>query len=222
MYHPNAELGRCTNQTQELKVWDQRIPNEPIANRQFLFERPPVLYRVPPLTTNQCIPAPPQLMILTPTMEFQSANYWDNNLRGKKYEGLPTDPSLQKKKERTDKLKKLIQRHPDRPWLHGVNINIDAESKLRGLDYYNPEDCIDSTTLKKLEEKNNESHVAMFHRYHTISNNYPNETPHWLNNPTKMINQEPLDYDYANFLNRCAVNRHMPSIGGGTDNVLPK
>jgi len=202
MYHPNAELSKCTNNTQELKLWDQRIPNEPLFQRNFLLERPPVINRVPPITTTQCIAPPSSFLVVDPKMEYQSADYWNKHLSQIRVEGLPTNPSLPKKQKRKEELSKYKQTNPEQPWLFGTNININAESKLKGLDYYNPKDCINSETFQKLYKGNAKSHVAMYHQYHVISNNYPNDTPLWMNNPTKMINQEPINFDYTKFCSK--------------------
>lgn len=198
MYHPNADLGhKCTNATQEFKIWDQRIPNEPLLDRVFLIDRPPVIHRVPPLTTGQCIAPPTQLLLLTRKIEQQSADYWRNNLQGNGVQGLPVASSA------SMPLKRHVSGYPDRPWLHGVNYNINADSELRGLNYFNPEDCVDEATLRRLQEKNNQAYIRLLQEYHVPSNNYPNETQKWFGNTTKMINVEPINFDYTAHIMRC-------------------
>lgn len=208
MYHPNAELEMCTNCTQELKTWDQRIPNEPIFERNFLIQRPPPIHINYPQSTTPCIKADPNQLLLNQKLQRESAAYWDQYLRGKSFQGLPVTPVAQTLKK--GEIKKIRRQRPDRPWIYGTNINIDAESKLFSLNYYNPTDCINKKVRDCLERENREASVRMHMRHHRSASQYLNKTPHWINNPTRMINQEPIDYNYTGFLDKCAARRHLP------------
>jgi len=212
MYHPNAELEQCRTDEyrgtpQELKYWDQRIPNEPLIERTFLLERPPVIYNRRLQTTSPCIGVNPKWLLLDNKLAEQSAEYWRNNLNGQKYQGLPLYdcPTKLTKKQ----LKQLRKKYPNQPWIYGTNKNVDAESKLLALDYYNPEDCINSKVDKKLHEQNIIANTRLYNKYHRVTNNYLTHTPFYWDNTSKMRMQEPIDFDYTAYLNQCAQKRGL-------------
>lgn len=212
MYHPNSELQKCNN-TQELKYWDQRIPNEPLLDRNFVIHRPPIIYNNRPQTTDPCIGVDREWLLLNKNLENKSSRYWCNHLNGQKYQGLPTQNTVNGSKVKSKPTKRAKRRHlkckktrKDRPWIHGTNINIDAESKLRRLDYYNPKDCIANEVHQQLKK----TYIQAIHNLHQgQGDNYMQYTPLWLNNPTRMVNQEPLNYNYKKQINTCAVKSNL-------------
>lgn len=216
MYHPNSELEKC-NATQELKYWDQRIPNEPLLDRNFVIHHPPVIYNNRPQTTDPCIGVDREWLLLDNKLEKKSSRYWCTHLNSQKYHGIPTQTTVNGSKIKYKPTKRENQQYSkckhqrqDRPWIHGTNINIDAESKLKRLDYYNPKDCIANNVREQLQK----SYIQAVHALHQgQGGNYLQHTPLWLNNPTRMINQEPFSYDYTSQLNTCAVKSHL---WGGT------
>lgn len=211
MYHPNSELERCKTREfrgtpQELKRWDQRIPNDPIAERTFLLQRPPIIYNRQIQTTNPCIGVDSRWLILNRNLINSSEEYWANNFDGQKYAGLSTynQPKLTKEQR-----KKLKREHPNKPWIYGINKNIDAESKVFGLDYYNPEDCISPKVQKNLRKESIEANLSLCKNYHQITENYLTKTPFWWDNTSKMRMQEPVSFDYTDYLNNCAKKRGL-------------
>ena len=217
MNHPNSEINGCKTKygngvhPQEQKKWDQRIPNEPLLDRRFLIERPPIVYNRRVQTTNPCIGLDHNWLLVDPLLECQSAEHWLENLTRHNL-GLPLYTST--RKVNCKDLEKLKKEFPDRPWLHGINRNIDAESHLLALEYYTPEDCINSDARMRLRKQNLNANNTLYNRYHQISNNYLSETPFYWNNQSKMRIQEPRDFDYTRFLSECAAKKiaHMKGV----------
>ena len=196
MYRANAELWKC-NKDQELRQWDQRIPNEPLFDRTFLIHRPPVIHQQYPSLTNECIESRGDWLLLNPALEKDSGNYWCSHLNGQINQGLPTS------KHYCDYSDATVSAENPSPWLTGTNINVDAESSLRRLDYYNPEDCISEKVNKKLHKKNQKASLKLYKGYHQITTHYPSQTDNWFNNFTKIKNLEPTEYDYTEYLKKC-------------------
>lgn len=192
------EIATVTNDS---CCWDQRIPNEPLFDRNFVIQHPPVIHRNYPQSTDQCIQAARNMngqqphLLLDRNLEQQAADYWCGNLASVEEQGVPTQDHPFNKCNKS--VAQLAENDPRRPWVHGVNYNIGAESQLRGLDYYNPKDCI--VNSRKLDRLNQQADAeltkAMQHDQY-----YPNETPKMFNNTTRMIHSE---IDYTEFLKSC-------------------
>lgn len=216
MYHSNAELYHCVNKhgrVGDLKVWDQRIPNQPILERQFLIGRPPVHHIGRPQTTNPGIGEEICWQITSPSQEHQSYGYWQDHLQGRLGQGLPTaQPSSQPRG---------AQYHPHhgncrapnkrthRDWVHGINYDIGADSHLRRLDQYNPDDLLTGPQQQQLATANQRAVLRIHNNRDTGM--YLDNTALWLNNPTRMINQEPLYYDHTSFIQQCSHSKGSPS-----------
>lgn len=203
--HPNSELLKCPgNDHRELRQWDQRIPNEPILARNELIYRPPIIPTSYPPNTNPCI-AQSQVHNRW-TLETSDANtmardYWCNHLQGQLNQGVPITRLSCKKEPK-------LNSAGNEPWIHGTNINIDAESRLRRLHYYNPHDCINDNVLRKLAKENKEASINMYDNYYKMTNNfYPNLTRQWRNNSTKQRNTEPADFDLTAHLMKCSQKK---------------
>lgn len=118
-------------------VWDQRIPNEPIQNRQFFVDRPPILIQDRPRNTRQ-IPVRcenPWIMIQQED-EQQLMEYWYNNTVNTEIKGVNTPHPVRLTME------EAVKRFPNRPWLYSDPRNVLKESHLTSRNYYNPNDCI--------------------------------------------------------------------------------
>jgi hypothetical protein len=185
-------------------VWDQRIPNEPLYERNFLIQHPPVIHRNYPRNTDQCVMEDRKTqpwLLLDPALEQESANYWCGNLKRCENQGVPTVDAPFDRCNMPHK--KLAKKHTDRPWVHGVNYNIDVNSQLKRLDYYNPKDCIvKSRELNRLNQEANLKLLKAMQPY----NFYPNVTPQMFQNPTRMVNLEPIGFDYEQYLHDCCPN----------------
>ena len=87
------------------------------------------------------------------------------------------------------------------PYLYqGINRNIDSESKLFGIDYYNNDDtipndiCPDSIMTNKVTRRN------LYSTYYQDDRHiYPNATPKTFHNMTKIINNYPIGVDYHKY-----------------------
>lgn len=129
-------------------TWDQRIPNEPIFERNFLLSRPVIIPQGRANNTDGCASDQPWLL-LTRAKEKEMANWWNVNVKSNGNfttesndcikKGLPINTEHQPIKV---SLRKLIKMYPDRPWLKGIHIDISTDNCVRNLGYYNPKDCI--------------------------------------------------------------------------------
>lgn len=119
-------------------AWDQRIPNEPIYERQFLIERPPIIPQSRPLNSSQsqCTRAPPPYLLMDCIAEADAMNYWYCNVVNN------TETGVNSGCKKGKSLQQMTQEYPNRPWLHGVHRNIRHDSQLSNRNYYNPNDCI--------------------------------------------------------------------------------
>lgn len=112
--------------------WDQRIPNEPLFERQFLIQRPPIIVQGIPENTSPCARAPSAWLGLKD--ELSAIEYWYNNVINKDHKGPNT------KDKGKFNLVSLIRQYPTRPWLYSTRLNVDIGSQLSSRDYYNPKD----------------------------------------------------------------------------------
>ena len=126
--------------------WDQRIPNDSILERQFLMVRPAIILQSRPAQTT-CMSKDDNnsWLLFNKQSEQRNAEYWKNNVISTKAKGIDT---VGHSKPRS--YKKILEEHPDKPWLNGTTINIDNESKLYSLNYYNPKDCISTEARRDL------------------------------------------------------------------------
>lgn len=104
----------------------------------------------------------------------------------RKDQGLPVHSGS----DRT--LRQILTDHPDRPWLQGVSRNIDAESTLRSLQYYNPKDCITSQVQTKMERMARISDEAQFKLMQGQRARMEYDGKMW-NNPTSIVMTEPIE-----------------------------
>jgi hypothetical protein len=138
--------------------WDQRIMNEPIYERNFLYAQPPILIQDRPRSTVWCATRPRQPWLHAPQpVEQAAADYWAalNRCGG----GTMTPAGV----SRQD-LSRLQSKYPDRPWLAGVQRHIDGESTLFRLNYYNPRDCVADDVQKELDVFNARADAAFTER----------------------------------------------------------
>lgn len=130
--------------------WDQRIPNEAIEQRPYLIQQPPIILQDrPQQSSNTCTPKP---KLYSKKTEHAAADYW-KNANGEQ-RGLPIVTKAQ-----TYQFSGLLEDNPERPWVHGVTWNVDTDSHLRRLNYYNPKDCMRTcvgSELCGLNERSND------------------------------------------------------------------
>jgi len=187
--------------------WDQRIPNEPIFERNLLIERPPQIPQDFPRTTNPCVDSSkkPWLLYDRPT-EKTMMTYWHHHTTTDKVQGVNAKEKLAKS------LDKMTEKFPEKPWLHGIHRNIDYDSKLSNRNYYNPKDCIipcvkyDIAGLNriaddKLFREMTKSRVFQHHDY--CSGGRGNSNMGIWNQTTSMKMNEPIDYNYEKFIKSC-------------------
>ena len=106
--------------------WDQRIPNEPLCQRQFDDggNRPPVIPQGGARSTSHCTRRQPFLLMDRAVEEKAMIHWLSLNGSAAKSNTKPT-------------LKEMMRRYPNRPWLHGIhrNINVDSELSPRNIKH---------------------------------------------------------------------------------------
>jgi hypothetical protein len=190
MTHPNENC-----------CWDQRIPNEPLLERQFLVERPPIIPQDRPGNTSQCTPAEHlkrPWLLMDRTAEKQSMMYWHHNTVNTDIKGTNT-ASLTSKSLNT-----MTEKHPGRPWLHGIHRNVDRDSHLRNHNHYNPMDCVVPAVQQDLSSFNRIADEAMLKEMTQtqLFRNGALEDGRMWNQPTSMRMTEPVDFDYQKFIQK--------------------
>lgn len=145
--------------------WDQRIPNEPLYERQFLIERPPIIPQDRPHNTSLCMPtcrspASVPYLLMDHGAEKDAMNYWyyhvvNNNDKGVNI-GCPRDKSLDE----------MTQQYPNRPWLHSTQRNIDHDSYL-SRQPPNRRDCVDDVIQHDLNVMNRNADQALLRQMST-------------------------------------------------------
>lgn len=185
-----------------MNTWDQRIPNEPIFQRQFNITRPPIIPQYGPHNTGrslQCqVPCERPWMLMTKDTEQQMMRYWNTHTVRNTVGGVNKCITA------TD-LDQMTMMFPDRPWLHGIHRNIDHESKLSNRNYYNPNDCVIPPAKKELKSLNRLADTA-FMRQMTDSQLFRNgslcDDQLW-NQSTSLRQNEPINFDYEKYIRSC-------------------
>ena len=191
MDHPNSHC--CPTS------WDQRIPNEPLFERNFLVERPPIIPQDFPKNTNQCTPtniANRPWLVMDRKAEKEAMMYWHYNIVNKDVKGTNT------RERKSKSLKKMTEKHPDRPWLHTIRRNIDKDSQLSNRNYYNPRDCIIPCVQHDLAGFARIADEALMRQMSTGNKRLDCSTRTW-NQPTSLKMTEPVDFDYGEHLRSC-------------------
>lgn len=169
--------------------WDQRIPNEAILERQFLSVRPPIILQNRPSQTScPSSKKPDSWLLFNRKAEHNDAEYWKNNVISTESKGIDT-----KGHTKPRSYKKLLEQYPDKPWLQGTTINIDRESELRSLNYYNPKDCIKTEAQQELTTLTRLSDETMIRNMQQQSARMGGNGRLW-NIPTSVRMTEPLAY----------------------------
>jgi hypothetical protein len=181
--------------------WDQRIPNKPLYERQFLIERPPTIPQNRPHNTSLCMPVQncQPYLLMDRIAEEDAMRYWyyiaaNSNNKGVN-SGCKKDISLEQ----------MMQKYPNRPWLHGVHRNISHDSQLRNRNYYNPQDCVNGIIQDDLNAMNRIADQAMI-RQMTANQLFRNGTlsdGRLWNQSTSVRANEPIDFDYDEMIRSC-------------------
>jgi hypothetical protein len=206
MNHPNSNCCPLT--------WDQRIPNEPLFERNFLIERPPQIPQDFPRTTNECIATKDrEWQIYNNEVENTMMNYWHNNIKSTDIKGVNSE------KKETNSLDEMTQKYPYQPWLKGIHRNIDKDSQLLNLNYYNPKDCIIPCVQYDLRGLNRLADEAMFKELtkSRVFKNYEmcgraGGMKTW-NQTTSMKMNEPIDYNHEQFIKSCPQLQKYKELG---------
>ena len=192
MNHPNSNCCPLS--------WDQRIPNEPILDRNFLIQRPPLIPQDIPRTTNECISSLDRPWLLYDrATEKTLMSYWHHHTNTDKFQGVNTPSTVAKS------LDKMTDKFPNRPWLHGIHRNIDKDSNLSNRNYYNPKDCIIPCVQYDVAGFNRIADSALFKEMikDSINMNFCGKAGRIWNQSTSMKANEPDDYDHESFIRSC-------------------
>lgn len=121
-----------------MECWDQRIPNRPIFERNFLFDTPAIAVMGRPTTTYQRMNGDKRCrLVLSREGERNIANWWYQNIYNKR--GLSTHRMY------NHTLKTLLAKFPDRPWLKSNRRVVSDESYVKGIHRKADKDCIHTT-----------------------------------------------------------------------------
>lgn len=197
---------------------DRDCWNNKLSDRNFLIKYPPWYNIGMPQSTSQCVIPDHTIILDNANLNKESLEYYlKYNKCTNCYEGVPTRKGLcnekqyiqipgEKKPHRSSKDKNNNNNNnrqnpsiPDTYVYQGINRNIDAESKLFGIDYYNTRDCVpndicpDSTKSSAQDKKN------LLETYFRHEHMYPNVTPKAFHNMTKIINNYPIGVDYHKY-----------------------
>jgi len=174
--------------TTDYTLWDQKISNELIYERNHLFIHPPYFSVNPPLSDNlrNIKTNSKSFLNITKTNEEKLANYWYTYIYKNK-PGLAV--RNYKSNEVLESLESLTYKFPNKPWLEGITYNINIENILK-YNNYTCRDCINLKELNNLYKKNMEASINMIDKYFGNSNIYPNNTKKWFNNNTKAKNND--------------------------------
>lgn len=165
-------------------IWDNKISSQKIFDRNLLLNpplqpklNPPLIDKVRNESKNSGT-----FLNISPKIERDIANHW--------YYYIYKNPKTVRisNKPKTIKLRSLIQKYPNRPWIHGITYNIDNDTFVKYEYKNNNHDCISFETLENENINSIKSSIKMMNKYFSISNNYPNQTKNWLNNTTKAKN----------------------------------
>jgi len=169
-----AEL-RPNNNT----IWEQKISNELIYERNFLLEMPIMPVLNPALIDNIANEKynSKTFLSLSDENELIMANYWYYYIYKNK-KGLNTKGRVN---IRQHSLKYLLKKFNNKkPWLEGINKNIQYESFLqfRNRQPLN-RDCIPEEEMKQINKQNLIANIKLIEDNNNI---YPLYTPRWFNN----------------------------------------
>ena len=186
--------------------WDQRIPNEPLFERQFVIERPPIIPQNRPRNTSQCLPTQNcRYLLMDRSAEAHAMRYW--------YCNVVNGKGVNNECKKDISLEQMIQQYPNRPWLHSVHHNIDHDSQLRNRNYYNPQDCINGVVQNDLNIMNRNADQAMIRQMTSnqlFRNGALSDGRLW-NQSTSVRANEPIDFDYTEIIQSCQSQRQSQS-----------
>ena len=167
-------------------IWTPPISNEKILNytntrlSSFNFPR---AFMNPPLSDKIYTNFSQPILLVEKNVEEQIANNWNNEIR---YNGSKRD---------FESLDWHTRRFPDRPWLMGISYDINAESNLKNLGFYNDRDCITDAENKTLSKLELDASIRIMKNSNQNFNVYPTLTRQWFDNTTRV---KTLPYNYVN------------------------
>ncbi len=179
--------------------WDQRIPNEPLLERNFLIERPPIIPQDSPRTSDRCAATDRPWLLMDRAAEKAMMMYW--------YNFVINDNS---NKQKSKSLRKMIIKYPGRPWLHGIRKNIERDSHLSNRNYYNPKDCIIDSVQHDLHGLNRLADDVLYRQMSQGNKRQDCNIRLW-NQPTTARMTEPIDFAYEPFLRSCISRPKEPT-----------
>ena len=149
-----------------------------ITHQPYVSTRP---YMAPPLSDKITTNFNKPILLMDRKMEEKMANKWNNEINN-----VLSFQSLDY----------YTRRYPDRPWIFYNGVNVQRESQLYSLDYFNPRDCINDITIKELNKYNLKASINIMNKYNTMHNYnvYPMYTKKWFDNNTKAKSQGIIDH----------------------------
>jgi hypothetical protein len=155
-------------------IWTPPISNEKIIgynSARYSNYNMPRAFMNPPLADKVGTQFGTPILLMTMDIEEKMANNWNNELHNiKTYETLEY----------------FVRRYPARPWLLGISYNINAESELKNLNYYNHRDCIQEEESILLDRLSLDASIKIMNKSTPKYNIYPTETKKWFDNNTRV------------------------------------
>ena len=173
---------------------NQGMPTNPQQNLQVQYQQQKAncVPQTPPPGCPKDSCCPPEFRekskISSSVREFEGCS--------REFEELPNiNPGISKVNQQ-----ELAKQFPTKPWVNGINRNVDVESKLFRLGYYNNDDCRPNNLSDNPELSDPQAAKDLFNTYFKDTKHiYPNVTPKLFNNTTKIRNNYPIGVDYKKY-----------------------
>uniref|UniRef100_A0A6C0J572 Uncharacterized protein n=1 Tax=viral metagenome TaxID=1070528 RepID=A0A6C0J572_9ZZZZ len=131
--------------------WDQKIPNEPIYERNHLLHQPAIIPSMRPINTNYCTRSQQPWTSISRADERHIANWWLDNVHKTGKERPSKHAGISTKQRSNHTLKTLTEQYTNKPWINGNHIDIVTESHLRNSNYHNPHDQIEGHVTRDID-----------------------------------------------------------------------
>jgi|688.fasta_scaffold797762_2 hypothetical protein len=158
-------------------IWTPPISNEKIIsynNTRLSAFNYPRAFMNPPLSDKIQTNFAQPILLVEPNVEEQMANNWNNEVR---HNGT---------RREFETLDWHTRRFPDRPWLLGVSYDVNADSNLKNLGWYNDRDCITNDEFKTLERLELDASIRIMKQNNQNFDIYPTLTKQWFDNNTRV------------------------------------
>jgi len=199
--------------TGTLNLLDRDFWNTKLFGRNFLIEYPHWFNINRPQNSSPCIPPECETILTSPKWIAEATKYWnkyDKKFDPCNHQGIPTRKisdlgwDYQRYLAGCANVKSRPISHYEgekcTPSVLGINRNVDVESKLYRLGYYNNRDRIPNDLGPRPELEDPQVARDLYNTYYSDRRHiYPNVTPYMWNNTTKIKNNYPPGVEYREY-----------------------